>query len=325
MDTHNDHPLSPRIARPVHRWIRRAVIVSLTMAACLETSLFVNSLRAQETRGSDNNGKPGQDTPAAPAVTLVEGERVVADDVAILVRSTLLEEGDAVKKLNDASINNVRYNINGYPIGYALAIEKTKEGASFTGPLKAWRATGAGEVSRWPPVVYSVTRKETMRQAKQIEPIPLAEATDEMNQLRLYYLRILVGHEDGKYQEDPTAVAFFVHPKSGSRMTLIYRGGRSYASVNEPLVANAKVFVKEVAPGRGRDSLIPSVFYPKELTFEAEPFPKGDKFDRLMLAVMDTHSKSPLAKADFSALFEAMNQYTVDKAAKSETASSQRK
>jgi hypothetical protein len=256
--------------------------------------------------------RPTQDKPASPAVKLIEGERVSAGDVVALVRSMLVEEGEAVKKLSEANLNNVRYNINSYPIGYAIATEKVNDQTVFSGPLKGWRAKAPGEVSTWPPLLYTVSRKETMRQAKLIEPIPVADAVDEMNNLRVYYRPLLAGHDGEKYQEQPTALAFFVHPKTGTRMTLLFRDGRSSGSVAGPLVANAKVFVKEVAPGRGKESttLVPSIFYTKEVSFDVDAFPKREKLDRLMHALLAAYEKPPLATADFKLLFEEMSEQT---------------
>jgi hypothetical protein len=257
------------------------------------------------------NSDHGQDTASGAPVTLIEGERVNSQEVIIYMRSTLIEEGDAVKRMaeNEANLNNVRYNINGFQFGYAIASEKLSDHMVFTGPTKGWRATAIGEVSRWPPVLYSAARKETMRQAKLIEPVVVAEQLDEMNNLRVYYRPLVVGHDGEKYQEEPSSLAFFIHPDTGTRMTAVFRDGRSYGAIGEPLVASAKVFVKAVVPSRG-SRLVPSVFFSKEIAIESEAMSKNTKFDQLLQAVIVAHHSGPLAVEDFKGLFAEMARHT---------------
>jgi hypothetical protein len=313
---HLDHTFSKVIkpGRANTMITRRCHLLALLVAsACLNGPTwsadppplgFADQASTQESKKDEK--------PAAPPVKLIEGERVKADDIVAMMQSKLLDEGDAVKKLREANRNNVRYNIDNYPIGYAIASEKVNDYFVFGGPLKGWRAKGPGEVSSWPPLLYTVTRKETMRQAKLIEPVPLAEAVDEMNNLRVYYRPLIVGHDGEKYQEQPSTLAFFIHPKTGTRMTVLFREGRSYGSIDELLVAKGKMFAKEFVPGRGKESstLVPSIFYSKEVLIDAEPFPKGDRFDALMQAVIAAHEKPPLATEDFKSLFEQMSQHT---------------
>jgi hypothetical protein len=232
----------------------------------------------------------------------------------IIVNSALVEEGDAIKQLarNEANLNNVRYQINSYQIGYAIASEKLNSSSVFVGPTKGWRASGPGEVSRWPLALYAASRKETTRQAKLMDPIPIAQPLDEMNNLRVYYRPVLVDHDGERYQEEPSVLAFFVHPRTGTRMTVLFRGGRSYGTVDQAMEVSTRVDVKQVVPGRGGDSgtLVPSVFTSEVVSVDVEPFPAGAPFDRLMQAALAAHEQGHMAADDFQGLFEQMSRYT---------------
>jgi hypothetical protein len=254
---------------------------------------------------------------AAPTVTLIEGQKVKPEEAMIFTRNVLIEQGSAVAAMseNQENIDTVRYNMNTYRIGYALPSEKVGERFIFNGPVKGWRATSTGDSSAWPPFTYLAARKETMRRAKLLQPIILAEPIDEMNNLRVYYLPSLDGHDGKQYKIEPTAVAFFIHPKTGQRMTVLIRGGRTYGSVNKPLAATSQVYVQELDSysagplGLGK-ARVPSVFYVKSVKSDVEPFAEGDNFDKLMATVLAAHTAGPLATDDFKALLQEMTRYT---------------
>ena len=254
---------------------------------------------------------------AAPQVTRIEGERVKPEEAMIFTRSKLIEEGSAVATMSELqeNINTVRHNMNTYRLGYSLMAEKVGERHIFTGPVKCWRATSTGDVSAWPPTTYPASREETIRRAMLLEPIVQAEPIDEMNNLRVYYLPSLVGHDGRQYQIEPTALAFFIHPKTGNRMTVIIRAGRTYGSVNKPLAATSNIYVKDTVSypagpfGIGR-AHVPSVFYSKKVQFDMEPFPQDETFDKLMHSVLSAKESGPLATEDFKALHSEMSRYT---------------
>ena len=254
---------------------------------------------------------------AAPNVKLIDGERVKPDEAMIFTRSVLIEEGSAVDAMREQqqNIDTVRYNMNTYRIGYAIPAEKAGERFVFSGPVKGWRATSTGDISTWPPYNYLASRKETMRRAKLLAPITLAEPIDETNNLRVYYLPSLVGHDGKEYEIKPTALAFFIHPKTGLRMTVLLHAGRTYGAVAKPLAGTSEIYVKEVdsysagALGIGK-ARVPSIFYIKSSRSDVEPFDEGDNFDKLMTAVLAAHDAGPLATDDFKALFREMSRYT---------------
>jgi hypothetical protein len=254
---------------------------------------------------------------AAPAVTLIDGERVRPEEAMVFTRSVLLEEGPGVAVMSQLqeNINTVRHNMNTYRLGYALPAEKVGERFVFSGPVKGWRATSTGDVSAWPPATYPVTRTEAMRRAKLLEPILLAEPIDEMNNLRVYYLPSLVGHNGQQYTIEPTALAFFIHPGTGYRMTALIRAGRTYGSVNKPLAATSHIYVQHTQDypagplGLGR-AYVPSMFYSKRVQFDMEPFAQGDSIDRLMAIVLAAKQDGPLAVEDFRSLHNEMARYT---------------
>lgn len=254
---------------------------------------------------------------AAPTVTLIDGERVRPEEAMTFTRSVLIEEGPSVTAMNEfqENINTVRYNFNTYRLGYSLPAEKVGERFIFSGPVKGWRATSTGDVSVWPPAEYPASRVETMRRTKLLQPIILADPIDEMNNLRVYYFPSLAGHDGRDYKVEPMALAFFIHPKTGYRMTVMLRAGQTYGTVNKPLATTSKIYVQDVASypagplGLGR-ARVPSVFYSKSVRFDMEPFAQGDNFDMLMTQVLAAHEKGPLALDDFKALFDEMLRYT---------------
>jgi hypothetical protein len=254
---------------------------------------------------------------AAPGVVLIEGERVQPAEAMIFTRSILMEEGPSVAAMNEfqENINKVRYNMNTYRLGYALASEKVGSRHVFSGAVKGWRGTSTGDVSAWPEATYPVARREARRRAQLLDPIIIAEPIDEMNNLRLYYLPSLVGHDGREYTVIPTAIAFCIHPRTGGRMTIMVRDGRTYGAVNGPLAVTSNIYVKDVesypvGPFGLGTARIPSVFYSKVVRFDVEPFPQGDPLDRLMGAVLAARSSGPLATTDFRALYQEMTRYT---------------
>jgi hypothetical protein len=254
---------------------------------------------------------------AAPGVVLIEGERVQPGEAMIFTRSILMEEGPSVAAMHEfqENINKVRYNMNTYRLGYSLAAEKVGERHVFAGAVKGWRGRSTGDVSEWPENTYPVARREARRRAQLLDPIILAEPIDEMNNLRLYYLPSLVGHDGREYQVIPTAIAFCIHPRTGGRMTLMMRDGRTYGAVNGPLAVTSNIYVKDVesfqvGPFGLGTARIPSVFYSKVVRFDVEPFAQGDALDRLMGAVLASRSSGPLSTADFRSLYQEMTRYT---------------
>ena len=286
--------------------------------------LFVLAVRAQESPPSPVKDSKVKQTKAdanpgaaAPTVTLIEGERVKPEEAMAFTRSVLLEEGPSVAAMseNQENLNTVRYNINTFRVGYSLPAEKVGDRFVFSGPVKGWRAASTGDISMWPPFTYAASRKETMRRTKLLEPIVLAEPIDEMNNLRVYYLPSLMGHDGKQYQVEPTALAFFIDPKTGYRMTALLRGGRTYGAVNKPLSGTIDIYVQDLDSyaagplGIGR-ARVPSIFYGKKARLDMEPFQAGDNLDKLMTAVLAAHEHPPLATEDFKALYREMSRYT---------------
>jgi hypothetical protein len=254
---------------------------------------------------------------AAPPATLIDGERVRPEEAMIFTRSVLLEEGPSIATMSQIqeNINTVRFNMNSYRLGYALPAEKVGDRFAFTGPVKGWRATSTGDVSTWPPATYPVSRNEAMRRAKLLEPIVLSEPVDEMNNLRVYYLPSLVGHNGQQYMIEPTSLAFFVHPKTGYRMTAIIRAGRTYGAVNKPLTATSHIYVDRTqgypaGPLGLGTAYVPSVFYSKRVQWDVEPFAEGDTLDRLMATVLSAKQNGALSSSDFISLYKEMARYT---------------
>jgi hypothetical protein len=275
---------------------------------------------AQDTR-VDNKVKPakaqGNPIAAAPGLSLIEGEMVRPEEAMTFTRSVLIEEGPSVAAMNEyqENINTVRYNFNSYRIGYSLPATKVGERFIFSGPVKGWRATSTGDVSVWPPAEYPASRIETMRRTKLLQPIILADPIDEMNNLRVYYFPSLVAHDGRDYRVEPMALAFFIHPKTGYRMTVMSRAGRVYGAVNKPLATTSSIYVQDVTSypagplGLGR-ARVPSVFYSKTVRFDMEPFASGDNFERLMAQVLEAHTSGPLSTDNFKELYREMLRYT---------------
>jgi hypothetical protein len=254
---------------------------------------------------------------AAPRVTRIEGERVRPEEAMIFTRSRLIEDGPAVARMSalQENISTVRNNMNTYRLGYSLMSQKVGERHVFTGPVKCWRAASTGDVSEWPPMTYPASREETIRRAMLLEPIVQAEPIDEMNNLRVYYLPSLVGHDGRQYQVIPTAIAFFIHPKTGHRMTVITRDGRTYGTVNKPLAVTSNIYVQDtksynVGPLGLGTAHVPYVFYSKRVQFDMEPFAQGDTFETLMHTVLSAKERGLLSTDDFNALYAEMMRYT---------------
>jgi len=259
----------------------------------------------------------GKQWPSAPGVTLIEGEKVRPDEAMVFTRSVLVEEGASVAAMSrlQENISNVRYNMNSYRLGYAVPATKSGDRYQFHGSVKGWRATSTGDVSVWPPFNYRVSRDEAMRRARLLQPVAIAEEMSEMNNLRLYYLPSLVGHDGRNYQTVHQTIAFFIHPKTGYRMTVLMRDGRTYGTVNKPLAATSHIFVKHtevynVGPFGLGEAHIPSVFFTRRADFDMEPFAAGDNLERMMQVVLHGHQNGPLAAADFKALYDEMSRYT---------------
>lgn len=254
---------------------------------------------------------------AAPPVTLIDGEMVRPDEAMTFTRSVLIDDGPAVAAMNEyqENINTVRYNFNTFRLGYSLPAGKVGDRFIFNGPVKGWRATSTGDVSVWPPAQYPASRIETMRRTKLLQPIILADPIDEMNNLRVYYFPSLVGYDGRDYRVEPMALAFCIHPKTGYRMTVMLRSGRTYGTVNKPLATTSNIYVQDVTSypagplGLGT-ARVPSVFYSKTVRFDMEPFAAGDNFDKLMAQVLAAHESGPLSVDDFKALYHEMLRYT---------------
>lgn len=254
---------------------------------------------------------------AAPGVVTIESEQLQPGEAMVFTRSVLLEEGNAVAVMSRLSqnIESVRKNMNDFRIGYSVPAKKVDERYIFDGSVKAWRARNTGADSEWPPREYRASRDEAIRRAKMLEPILLSEPVDEMNNLRVYHFPMTVGHDGRQYTLEPTALAFFIHPTTGFRMTVMARGGRTFGAVNSPVACTSQLFVKDVASyNKGPLGLVtiyvPSVFYSKTVRFDMEPFGEGDNFDGLMATVLNAHTSGPLSAADFKALFNELCRYT---------------
>src|SRR5262245_16210144 len=83
-----------------------------------------DSVRQKEEAKSSEQSKN-----SSRQVALLEGERPKSQDVMIYTQSKLIEEGDAIKRIaeNEANLNNVRFNINDFQIGYTIATEKSND------------------------------------------------------------------------------------------------------------------------------------------------------------------------------------------------------
>ncbi len=304
------------MARILCGWLCLSLLLTVSAQAQESKSKNVKSgskvvqATAQETVGA-----------AAPRATRIDGERVRPEEAMIFTRSKLIEDGPAVARMSalQENINTVRNNMNTFRLGYSLMSEKVGERHVFAGPVKCWRAASTGDVSEWPPMTYPASREETIRRAMLLEPIVQAEPIDEMNNLRVYYLPSLVGNDGRQYQIIPTAIAFFIHPKTGNRMTVITRDGRTYGTVNKPLAVTSNIYVQDtrsyqVGPFGLGTAHVPVVFYSKKVQFDMEPFAPGDTFDTMMHTVLNAKESGPLATDDFKALHAEMMRYTGGKA-----------
>ncbi len=255
----------------------------------------------------------------APAVQIIEGEQVQPQEVMIYTQSTLIEEGPAVRAMSQhrENIRQVRFNFNSYRVGYSLPAEHEEGHWQFIGLVKAWRALSLGGVSIWPPFAYAPSRREAIRRARLLQPIPIAKEVPGAKNLRLYYYPSMVGYQDGEYVVDPMVLAFFIGPRSGQRMTVMLHQGRTYGAVGSPLGVAAQIYVEQVISYRAGfmgmgEARVPSIFYGRTIEPDVEPFPAGDNFDRLMSKVLAAYSQPPLSVETFQALFREMARYTGD-------------
>ncbi len=271
--------------------------------------------QAEEPAAAAPAAAPGT-VAAAPKPSVVEGERVQPAEVMIYTHAQLVEEGPAVGMMSQIqqNIDTVRYNINSYRAGYSIPQDKIEERVYFKGATKAWRAVSTQDVSMWPPFTYPQSRNEAIRRAKLLEPILIAEPLDEMNNLRLYYMPVLVGHDGQDYRAQPMVLAFFMDPATAQRMTVVLYDGRAYGAVGKPLTASSQIYIQDAASysagllGVGR-AYIPSIFYSRNVQFDVAPFSQGDNLERLTAGVLRAHP-GVLAADDFLALAKEMGRYT---------------
>jgi hypothetical protein len=250
-------------------------------------------------------------------VQLIEGEVVPADQIHVMLRSELIEEGEGVALMSrlQKNIDEARTNFNTYRAGYAIPVEKNGDRFQFVGPTRGYRATGAGAMSMWPPFIYPASRREAMRRARAPEPVLPQVECPEMKNLRVYFYPISMGHDGKDYVTEPTVFAFFVDPKTGNRMTVFYRGNRSYGAVSpSPLNITSKMYIQEVSsfqagPFGVATAYSPSIFYSREVRVEHQPFAQGDTFDRV-LAEMQAARGKLVANEFFGALAREMSRYT---------------
>ncbi|MEK7115055.1 MAG: hypothetical protein AAB847_01725 [Patescibacteria group bacterium] len=255
---------------------------------------------------------------SSPQVKRIEGERVRSEEVMIFTRSKLIEEGSAVTLMSGRAenINTVRYNMNTYRVGYSLASEKIDRVYMFTGPVKCWRSTSTGGISEWPEAKYPASRNETIRRAMLLKFITPAELTDEMRNLRIYYLPSLIDHDGKEYKVEPTAIAFFIHPETGNRMTVMIRDEHVYGSVNKPLSATSSIYIKDTksysaGPFGLGTAHVPYVFYSKQVQFDTEPFTEDNQLNVLIrYALNAVKEKQPLSAEKFQKIYNEMIRYT---------------
>ena len=252
-----------------------------------------------------------------PQVIRLDGEKVNEKEVMIFTRSILIESGPSVARMRNhqENINTVRYNFNTFRLGYSVASKQIDGKYQFVGPTKCWRAVSVKGISEWPDSKYPVSRNETIRRAMTLRPILPEEAITETKNLRLYYLPSLIGYANGKYKIESTAIAFFIHPPTGRRMTVMIREGRTYGSVNQPLSASSSIYIEDTAPySAGPFGLatiyVPRVFYSKKVQFDVEPFALGNAFDDLLNSVLvAAENNQPLSVDNFKVLYEEMSRY----------------
>jgi len=253
-----------------------------------------------------------------PQVVRIDGEKVNWGEVMIFTRSILIESGPSIGLMRNhqENINTVRYNFNTYRLGYSVASKQVGGVYEFSGPTKCWRAISVRDTSEWPDSKYPVSRNETIRRAMILRSVFPTETIDEMKNLRLYYLPSLVGYSNQKYQIEPTAIAFFIHPQTGRRMTVMIREKRTYGSVDKPLTASSAIYIEETEPySAGPFGLatiyVPRVFYSKKVQFDVEPFALGNEFDNLMNSIIVAAEKNKTLSVDeFKALHQEMSRYT---------------
>ncbi len=288
-----------------------------SLAVSILASLSISLPPEPAMQSAGKTTKPAAPATAAPQVSMIQGERVKPEEAMTFTRSVLLKEGQAYALMNEIpeNISSVHFSITNYRAGYSLPATKEGERFVFSGPTKAWRAESTADQSIWPPVTHLAVRREAMRRAKLLHPIALAEPVDEMNNLRVYYLPNISGFDGKQYIEEPMAIAFFMHPATGRRMTVLIRGGRTYGTVDRPLASTSGIYVhnttrQSAGPLGLAQAHIPNIFYSKTLELDMLPFAQGDPFDKLMSAVLDAHQKGPLSTETFRALYQEMTRYT---------------
>lgn len=256
-------------------------------------------------------------TTTANQVQLMDGEVVAADQIHVILRSELIEEGDGVALMSRLAenINTARRNFNTYRVGYLIASEKVGDRYQFSGDTRGFRATAPGQVSSWPPFIYPASRREAMRRAKALEPILPQVECPEMKNLRVYVYAMNMGHDGNDYVTEPTAFAFFVDPKTGNRMTVFFRKNRSYGAVApSALNITGRMYVHEVSsfsagPFGIATAYSPSVFYSREVRVEHQPFAERDVLDQYMAAALAARGKL-MPNDQFVALAREMARYT---------------
>ena len=239
------------------------------------------------------------------------------EEVMAFTRFVLLEEGPAVEAMRQWNVNikTVRYDVNAYQIGYSVAAKKERDRFVFAGPVVGWRATGMDNISVWPPVRYAATRRETMRRARQLEPLQVSASCPEMDNLWLYTLPILTGYDGHAYESEPSLLAFYMDPATGRRTSALACQQGVYSSINGPLHATSQLYVEEVASysagpfGLGR-ARVPSIFYSKGVRFHSEAAPPNSCLAQALGAGLVRHDGEPLALDDFRAIFVEMSRCT---------------
>lgn len=247
----------------------------------------------------------------------VEAEPVPADAVHVVLRSVLVEEGEAFRLMSQVpqNIQQVRANINGYIAGYFIEAEQVDSRWRFTGPTKAYRTTRLGSISVWPPPIYPESRQEALRRARAPISIRPSEPCDEMHNLRLYIYPITVGHDGEKYITEPSVLAFFIDPKTGRRMTVFYFRGKLYGAVSPtPLQVVSHIYVERVlrksaGPLGLGTAYVPIVFYSRKVEVMHEPFAEDNPLYQLIPKVLDAQDRTIDVEL-FRSIAREMSRYT---------------
>jgi hypothetical protein len=261
---------------------------------------------------------------------LIEGESVHPEQVFAFTRTVLIEEGDAVAQMSHyaKNINTVRHDMNNYMVGHAAASTAIGGHHILHGPLKGWRATSTSGISTWPSSSYPASRQESMRRAKLLEPLPVAGPSADLDQLWLYYLPILVGHDGQQYMAEDAVLAFFVHPANGRRATVLHHKGQTYVALGTPLTATSWIYVRDVASyaagplGLAR-ARVPKIFYSKGVRVDAPVVPVGDRLEMTMRQIFEDRSAGAIEPAAVHQLAAELAHSLDDPVHTSETAALQ--